>query len=227
MDITEKQHRLEKLYTLFEQAGGEIPAACGKACADCCTRNVTIASLEGMWLIDQLDADAIARLYARQEKTLDLERFRPVITINGLAERTMAGDDPPEEDCRPEWTPCSLLEDDLCSIYALRPFSCRCMASRTRCADIGYADMDDFQLTLSTVFQQVIEHLDVPGYTGNLLDVMQRLKDEEHRSLYRAGMLRGESPGLLANRPMKMLMVPPEHRERIQPLVESIQKIMQ
>ena len=226
MNISEKQSRLEQLYALFEEAIAEIPAACREHCADCCTRNVTIASLEGMWILDRLDAGGVSRLYAQIENSLGLDRFRPVITINALAEHTMGGEDPPEEDCRPEWTPCALLEDDLCTIYGLRPFSCRCMNSRTRCADIGAADMDEYLFTLSTVFQQVIEHLDVPGFTGNFLDVMAALREEEHRSLYRAGMLRGEPMGLLPNRPLKMLMVPPDHRDRIQPVVDTIQRIM-
>lgn len=227
MNISEKQSRLEKLYALFEESAAEMPSACREQCADCCTRNVTVASLEGMWILDRLNADGVSRLYARTAGAGGLDRFRPVITTNALAEHTMSGEDPPEEDCRPEWTPCALLEERLCTIYGLRPFSCRCMNSKTRCGEIGAADMDEYLITLSTVFQQVIEHLDVPGFTGNFLDVMTALKEEEHRSLYRAGMLRGEAVGLLSNRPLTMLMVPPEHRARIQPVVESIQQIMQ
>jgi Fe-S-cluster containining protein len=226
MDISRKTKILEDLYRLYDETVAAEAVACEKGCPHCCTRNVAVTTLEGFRLVDALGAEAIETLYARLSRAAGRQRFRPRITINHLAEISMTDADPPEEACDPAWTPCELLEGDLCTEYDLRPFACRCMASSLVCSPGGFADMSDFLVTVNTVFQQVIEHLDVPGATGNLADVLAVFREVENRSLYRTGMLRPEAAGLPANRHLKMLMIPPEHRQRLAPVVARIQELM-
>lgn len=226
MDIRRKLDILEDLYSLYDATVAGEPQACEKGCAHCCTRNVTVTTLEGYRLMDALSAEALETLFGRLSTTAAKDRFLPLITINALAELSMADAEPPEERCDPAWTPCALLEDDLCTIYDIRPFACRCMASTTVCSKGGFADMSEFLVSVNTVFQQVIEHLDVPGATGNLTDVLGFLKDVESRSIYRACMIRPEALGMPANRHVKMLMIPPQHRERLQPVVAKIQALL-
>lgn len=226
MHIDAKIETIESLYRLYDETVAPLPAACTRGCAHCCTRNVAVTSLEGYRMIERLDAGGVERLYRRLEGAAGRDRFRPQITVNGLAELAMTDQEPPEEACDPAWTPCALLADDLCPVYDLRPFACRCMFSTVVCRPGGYARMDDYLITVNTVFQQVIEHLDVPGVTGNLVDVLGYLRKVEHRSLYRTGMIRPEAAGLPANRPVKMLMIPPAHRQRIGPVVEKVQAML-
>jgi hypothetical protein len=100
------------------------------------------------------------------------------------------------------------------------------MLSRHSCGAHGYAEVDDWVLTVNTVFLQTIEHIDCPGGFGNLQDVLLALGSEEWRAAYREGRMPLEAEGLIPNRPAAMLMVPPEHRERIQPLLEEMQRGM-
>ena len=226
MDISKKLDILDKLFRLYDSAIADAHVACEKGCAHCCTRNVTVTTIEGCRLVDTLSAEALEALFGRLAGAAGKARFRPLITINTLAELSMADKDPPDEACDPAWTPCALLEDDLCTVYDIRPFACRCMASSAVCTADGFADMDEYLVSVNTVFQQVIEHLDVPGATGNLVDVLAFLKDVENRSIYRTGMMRPDALGMPANRHLKMLMIPPEHRQRLQPVVASIQDIL-
>ena len=226
MDISKKLDILDNLFRLYDSAIADETLACEKGCAHCCTRNVTVTTLEGYRLVDTLSARALEALYGRLESVSGKARFRPLITINALAELSMTGEDPPEEACDPAWTPCALLEGDLCTVYDIRPFACRCMVSSAVCAAGGFADMADYLVSVNTVFQQIIEHLDVPGATGNLLDVLAFLKDVENRSIYRAGMMRPDGLGMPFNRHLKMLMIPPEHRARLQPVVARIQEML-
>ncbi|MFO7661604.1 MAG: hypothetical protein R6X18_03315, partial [Chloroflexota bacterium] len=63
------------------------------------------------------------------------------------------------------------------------------------------------------------------GYTGNFADVMQYLESDDNRKQYATGQLGPPPDGLVANQPVFVLMIPPEHRERIQPLLGQIRGI--
>ena len=73
--------------------------------------------------------------------------------------------------------------------------------------------------------QQAIEHLDAGGCTGSLVDVLTALKGKGQETP-------SDSPdcirhGLLPNRRLSVLMVPPSHRERIRPLLASLRSEIQ
>ena len=59
-------------------------------------------------------------------------RYRPQISTNRLAELYAAEAKVPEEEMAAEWEECSLLAKNVCSIYDLRPFGCRCFVSRKK-----------------------------------------------------------------------------------------------
>ena len=85
--------------------------------------------------------------------------------------------------------------------------------------------MDPFILTVNDVFLQYLEHIDAQGYTGNFADVMKFLASDENRQEYVAGRLGAPPEDLVANQPVFVLMIPPEHRERVQPLMNQIRGI--
>jgi hypothetical protein len=120
---------------------------------------------------------------------------------------------------------CPLLADELCTIYAWRPFNCRCLFSRTPCAEGGYADMSEAVVAVNTVFLQTVEHVDADGCSGNLLDVLAVQADEETRANYAGGGLHCSGNGLTANRPLKVLMVPPDYRKQIEPILQRLREI--
>jgi hypothetical protein len=107
----------------------------------------------------------------------------------------------------------------------LRPFGCRCLVSRHNCGEKGYAEVDDFVISVNTVILQTIEHADVQGCTGNLVDVLSLLSSEDNQKSYRSNELTCKKSGLIPNYPLSVLMIPPEHRTRMQPILKALREI--
>ena len=72
---------------------------------------------------------------------------------------------------------------------------------------------------------QTIEHLDADGCSGNLLDVLKVMSGEDNRQAFQQGKLNCESSQLIVNQPLKVLMIPPEHRSRMAPILQSLREI--
>ena len=103
---------------------------------------------------------------------------------------------------------------------------CRCMMSKTICAETGYADIDAFTLTVVNLFNQFIEHLDQNGMTGNLMDVLLFLDDKNNLVAYQSDEMKTTAKGLIPNSPIPVLMIPPEHRELVEPLLKALKKVL-
>ncbi len=223
--IGKKLAILDRIYGIYDRFYTSLNIACKKNCAHCCTANVTLTTLEGYKLVDYLittgKLDVIAGLKERAAAT----RYQPQISTNRLAELYAAEAKVPEDEIASEWEQCTLLADNLCSIYALRPFGCRCFVSRKNCARTGYADIDDFTASVNTVFLQTIEHLDADGCSGNLIDVLQVMASGDNRRAYANGELKCENNGLIVNWSLKVLMIPPEHRARMEPILQELRQI--
>lgn len=204
---------LRRIFEVFDSVTTGSRNVCREGCAACCTRNVGMTGLEGMYLLDGISEAEKKEVLKRIHADIDKERLIPKITINGMADLCMAGEDLPDEDSDPAWGSCPLLEDNRCLVYSSRPFSCRCMVSKRRCDETGFADMDDWQLTLNNIFMQYIEHIDQGGFYGNLSDILMKEGGG------------GSDKNLIVNQPVKMLMVPPEHRQRIQGVLEQLGRI--
>lgn len=225
MSVHDKLGALAKIYALYDTFAGSDPVACRKRCVTCCTTDVTVTTLEALHLWQGMDPGERKALRQRLMGTVDLKRYRPAVTTNRLAEICAAGNDPPEEERSGSAQECPLLASELCSIYPLRPFHCRCMVSQQCCDQSGAATMPSFTMTVNSVFLQVIEHLDTPGCSGNLLDVLPLISKPEGRRDYEEGALACGPAGLMANRSLKILMVPPAHRGRIGPVLHALQSI--
>jgi hypothetical protein len=85
--------------------------------------------------------------------------------------------------------------------------------------------VEEFVLSLNTVFLQTIEHLDADGCSGNLLDVLAVMAVSEKRDRYAAGALNCTENGLIANHPLRTLMLPAEHRARMEPILDRLRGI--
>jgi hypothetical protein len=133
------------------------------------------------------------------------------------------GESLPDEESDPDWGPCPLLEEDRCTVYALRPFSCRAMVSSAHCGISGFADMDEFLVTVNNVFMQYLEHMDQGGMTANMTDMILAFSEEGVMERYReTGELEDAPAFFLRNRPVSILMIPPEHRKKMEPILAEL-----
>jgi len=200
--------------------------ACRIHCSACCTRNVTLTTLEGYRIADYISEQKNHTLFRKLRKAVSERRFQPRITTNRLAELCIEGKDLPEEESSSLWGRCPFLKESECLIYENRPFGCRCLVSKQTCQENGYADMDDELLTVNTLFLQIIEHVDTQGLSGNLTDMLLFMESIETRCLYKKNMLKKPVEFLIQNQPAKALLIPPEHHIKVKPILQSIQNII-
>lgn len=225
MSIDRRLAGLAHLYAVYDRFCRSLgDLACRKFCDACCSRNVTMTTLEGLYLLRGVEREQKARCLADLTDTAAGGGFRPRWTTNQMAAFCREGREPSADPVDHDASRCPLLAERACSLYVSRPFGCRCMVSRQSCRERGYADVDDWVLTVNTVFLQVIEHLDRPGCYGNLRDVVLALAEEGRRSAYEQGRAPSAASGLIPNHPAPMLMVPPEHQARMKPLLAEIQQ---
>jgi len=208
--------RIKQVYRLYDSCTAHIEAACEINCPDCCTINVTLTGLEGQYLLNGLSEKEKAFALDRLFRMLDAPRFRPLLSTNGYAISCREEEGASADENNPEWGRCPFLESGLCRVYEFRPFGCRAMISVHKCSDYGHADMDPYLLTLNTVFMQFIEHMDAGGFFGNLIDVLLLLSGKEDSRLVTA-----------KNHPIPALMIPPEHRKDIAPVVNALCRIIE
>jgi Fe-S-cluster containining protein len=214
---------LDQLYKIYDQFVGSLDIACEKFCADCCTCNVTMTTIEAQKIISALDLDTKKTMQDKLNQQMKKQRFIPKITTNQLADICLTDDDPPEEAIDPSWGPCPLLTGNACPVYELRPFGCRNMLSSKRCADTGIAEIDEFIITVNHVFLQYIEHIDQNGFSGNLSDVLAHTIFNESADTGSRVTIRQTT--LIKNYPLNALLVPPEHREKIEPIMSALRAI--
>jgi hypothetical protein len=215
---------LKQIYRLYSEFINTQEVCCKRFCALCCTRNVTITTLEGFYIVNQMSAIEKDEFFGYLDLDLSKDRFIPKSTINQLADCCRNGGTPPEEENDPNWAPCSLLKNKECPVYLFRPFGCRCLVSAVQCGETGYAQIDPYILTVNTIFQQYIEHIDSQGATGNVVDILTHLKSEEFRQDYQQNEVVA-GINLISNFALSCLMIPPEHREMVRPILRSIQRI--
>lgn len=225
MDLNTKLTILEGMIAIYDRFIGEFDLACEKYCAHCCTANVTMTTLEGYRIIAHLEQTGETGCLEQMVAKIHPDRFIPRVSINRMADICARDGNLPEEHLNTDAGPCPVLTRQACPLYPARPFGCRCMVSARNCGQTGVADMDPFILTVNDVFLQHIEHIDAQGYTGNFADVIGFLQSKAHRESYAAGRPAPSPFNLISNQPVFVLMIPPEHRERIQPLLQEIRSI--
>ncbi|MBW2664439.1 MAG: YkgJ family cysteine cluster protein, partial [Deltaproteobacteria bacterium] len=199
--------------------------ACKKHCATCCTRNVTMTTLEGYKIVEYMTSNGKTNFFGNIQEDIHKKRFQPELTTNALADLCVSGKDIPDEEGDCKWGACPLLTENECPIYTVRPFGCRCFVSTVKCLEKGYADVDPFVITVNNLFLQYIEHIDSQGCSGNLTDVLLFLKSKETFESYGKDSLNFTDSGLSSNRLIPVLLIPPEHQLRIQPILQKLHAI--
>ena len=214
---------LAEIYQLHEQYTMGQETVCGPGCADCCTCNVTMTSLEYAFMVRGMGDGEQRALRDRAMQGRAGKRFQPVYTINRMAALCLDGKELPQEENDPAWGRCPLLREEMCTIYEIRPLGCRMLLSQTRCRQVGYAQMPPFVVTVNNLFMQVLEHLDAQGTSGNLTDMILWQADGQGAD---AGVS-GRPSHILNNSRAPVFMVPPEHRERVRPLMGQLSRILE
>ena len=218
-----KEEVLKGIYHEFEQWMAE-ENVCKKGCASCCTQNVIITAVEGELIHRHVREQGREEWLAVQMQKKGTTK-KVQITTNGFAASCLKGEDIMPESYGNE-EPCPFLEKDCCTIYEVRPFSCRCFISETVCKPGVPAVIGEKYLSAASAVMQIIEHLGQGEYLGNLFDVLLALSDlPENRTLMR--ML----PASLSDRgranvskalPLPGFLLVEEEMEKVQPLLEGI-----
>ena len=225
MNIDSKLTILDQVYAIYDKIAASLELACQKKCDHCCTSGVTLTTLEGYKIVEHPIPDTETDVIHKIQFASEIERFRPQITTNRLAQLCAAGVDPPEETANLNQQACPLLSDHQCPIYQLRPYGCRCLVSHHNCGEKGYAEIDDFILSVNTVFLQIIEHVDAGGCSGSLVDVLQAMSNEQNRKAYCKSALHCSANKLIPNQPLEVLMIPPEHRAKMEPILQDLRRL--
>ncbi len=209
--------RLREIYFLYDRFMAYETSVCKKRCADCCTCNVTITSLEADLLLSSLSPVEKKALDIRIIRYFPQKRFVPKMTVNTFARWCMEGRNIPEEENDPAWGHCPLLADDLCTVYDARPFGCRALMSRHLCRDKGHARIPPRVMTANNLFLQAIEHLDSQGFSGNLSDMLTWFPADEPVP---------PEDRFVPNEAIPVLMVPPEHRSDMAPVIQQLSTLL-
>jgi Fe-S-cluster containining protein len=205
---------IKKIYSLYEKSLADTSFVCKEGCADCCTCNVTLTSLEALFIVRSLTAKSRADLKLKLEQKFSKKRYVPKMTTNQFAALCVSGGAIPQEENNPDWGKCPLLEKNRCTIYKMRPFGCRSLNSQVNCSKTGFAQVPPLALTITNIFLQYIEHIDHRGFLANLYDML---------SFYLEKPETLEKPvGSIPNMKMEVLMVPHQHRGAVGTLLKEM-----
>ena len=80
-------------------------------------------------------------------------------------------------------------------------------------------------MTVSTLFMQFVEHIDFMGFSGNFADILLLMASKENRDHYKMNILTHRGADFVPNLKIKVLMVPPEHRMKVKPLLDALLSI--
>ena len=169
-----KKQALAAVYNVYSEWVDGLPLACRKGCAACCTRSVTMTSLEGELVLDFVERAGRGKRLREMLIKAGQGQSKAAITTNQYAaaclnQREVDCDIPGSWDMRP----CVFLAENTCSIYAVRPFGCRSFGSLVQCDTEGAAVMTPIHLSVNTVFTQVIEHISSDGgYWSTMTDIL-------------------------------------------------------
>lgn len=218
-----KEEVLLRIYDAFEKWVDE-DLACRKGCATCCTQNVMITAVEGE-LIHRFIREQGKQEWFAEKFTIKANTRRPEITTNGFAASCLDGQDI-QPDSYGSNEACPFLEQECCTIYEVRPFSCRCFVSTVTCKPDVPALIGETYLSASTAVMQIVEHLGQGEFLGNILDVLLALCDLPENRKYFELLPASMSDQGLANvvkaLPLPGFLLLEEEMEKISPLLEAI-----
>ena len=204
-----KQQILQIIYECFEAWSSRVAFACRKGCSVCCTQSVTMTQVEGDFIVAHIQQNDLMDWF-EDKLALELPDHELSSTTNEYARACLEGESG-DPGAHPHEKICPFLENGLCSIYASRPFSCRCFASQVTCGRGISASVPDYYLSGATAVSQIIEHLDQNNPWGNML----------HLLALRFGFHGGKAR-CLTSRPLPGFLISETDYPHVAPLIEDI-----
>ncbi len=214
IDAATRIAALVRIYDLFDRWAARQGSACRKGCAVCCTQGVTVTQTEGERILVYLDN---TRETSGLSALLSIEPLppTPACTTNEFARACLNGQD--IDPGTSHFTgSCPFLQNNLCTIYPVRPFSCRCFISTTSCRPGWEATLPPAYLCASTAVAQLLEHLDQGRYWGNLLPMLH------HLSSAGVAQFNAAEPLLRIARPLPGFLLSDEDYRHVEPLLSTI-----
>lgn len=208
-----KEKILFAIFNRFDEWSTHLDFACRKGCSLCCTQNVTITALEGH-LIHRFIQKRKPQNWLSEKLVALTPPPPPKLTANTFAAACISGtENIPEEE--KSTSPCPFLEENHCSIYLVRPFSCRCFGSLKKCTPFETALLPEYYLSASTMVLQVLEHLSQNSHWGTLVDVLRVLAE-----LPTPGNV--TPPQTLMGQPLSGFMMPEKEADKVQEFLEHL-----
>ncbi|MBW1671535.1 MAG: YkgJ family cysteine cluster protein [Deltaproteobacteria bacterium] len=207
MDDSNKFKVLAAIYSFYDLFLKGFSVACRPGCHVCCTINIVSTSLEAEHLLRSSFFDDFDLKKLLSSATTG-SVYRPSLSTNQIADFCLRHEEIPSDRIEHGEGVCPFLDQEgLCSVYERRPFACRAMSSMKVCQYGGEADMETFLVTVNLAIYQIIEHLDKEGVSGNLLDVLSELVNNQSVS---------PDPGdrLISNRALPGFLVTSNEQER-------------
>lgn len=171
-----KEKILLAIYQRFAEWTQDRNVACCKGCATCCTQNVIITATEAelihKYILEHHKSAWLADILAKKRENAK----RPKMTTNDFAKACLDGKDV-DPGTADDLTPCLFLEDGVCQIYEVRPFTCRAFLSAQTCGPQQPAVMTETYAATTTALSQIIEHLGQKEYWGLLFDILTSMTD--------------------------------------------------
>jgi uncharacterized protein len=169
MRLDEKKGQLFSLYQEFERevAPFRAQAVCVKGCADCCIQVGTVAAttLEGM----------VVREYLEGWSSSAREAVRQRLRMNRREKLTQV------------FVRCAFLDkEQACTVYPVRPFSCRRLYSVKTCGEQGPV-IHRRAMALASRTVELLQDLDAAGCSGHLSFILYLLEKQEFRRTYLRG----------------------------------------
>ena len=210
--------RLESIYRFCDEV---ILSAklwkCKAGCAHCCTSLASLTSLEAAYLSERYQQVLKERLNFSAHLAPPLP-----LTTNERAALCLSHAEFEEEPAPAASHLCPLLHENRCSCYDARPLMCRLMLSSVDCGSTGYAQVPPEVLSLHTACLQLLEDLDLTGWSGYLVHLLPRFLDDEFLIRYRAETAVITDKRLRHNIPNPGLLIPPEHRRQVEQWLTQI-----
>ena len=222
-----KNKILEIIFEKYNQWIRNEAFHCHKGCSLCCTQNVIITAVEGQYIYNYILMGKMEPWFA--EKLLKERRTQKInLTTNGFARRCLEKNEEYEYEEQPQINGiCPFLEENSCTIYAVRPFACRSFASTKDCHDSGSAQLSERLLVINTVTMQLLEHLGQKGYWGNMIDVLlalaeRKVNDEVRINISDDEIIKRAITKILTAEPLPGFLLKPEEENEVKQYLQSI-----
>lgn len=224
LDLAIQKRALLALYNLYDREMALPGSVCQRGCSLCCTQRVTATTLEATVMVDFMAKQGIVPGIPEQSGPEGDKGDGPGLTFNEFVAAHLARKEVPHCEI-PAWrmAACTFLSEGSCTLYPARPFGCRSFSSLKRCNQDGSAEVPPGQLTVNTVFFQIIEALDREGFWGFLPDVL-RLVIDPGVVLKEPGNFGTDNPSENVRKtiPMPGLLACPEERPHLGQILNRI-----